>query len=51
MIQVFSLKTYIYHSLTKKTPYGRFLPGTIPTKNFPSDDSEMVTKFAVAGWV
>ena len=29
----FSLKTYIYHSWTTKTPYGRFLPGTIPTKN------------------
>jgi len=29
----FSLKTFMYHSWTKKTSYGRFLPGAIPTKN------------------
>ena len=29
----FSLKTYIYHSWTKKTSYGRFLPGAILSIN------------------
>ena len=29
----FLLKTYIYHRLTKKTPYGRFPMAAIPTKN------------------
>ena len=45
------LKTYIYHRWTKKNSIWKVFYGVHPHKKFPINHSEMVTKFAVAGWV